>query len=86
MRSLLVFMLLVQPTGSGFYLDACSCLPRTIGARDPSDSREPVPPAAYEPVTAGIRTYRPVEPLPWEELNKRIMPKSEGAPEPEKHH
>ena len=37
-------------------------------------------PSNYRSITAGTRSYRPVEPLPWGDINRRVAPK--GALEP----
>lgn len=31
-------------------------------------------PSHYSPITAGTKRFRPVEPLSWEELNRRVAP------------
>jgi hypothetical protein len=33
-----------------------------------------IPPARYSPVLSGSQSYRPVEPLPWGDVNRRVMP------------
>jgi len=49
--------------------------------RDPADPEASVPPARYSPVTSGTKSHRPVEPLPWGDVNRRVMPKdSQPAP------
>lgn len=50
-------------------------LPRVIGERDPSDPRARVPRGGYQSVTAASKTFRPVAPLPWDELNRRVTPR-----------
>ena len=50
-------------------------LPRVIGERDPSDPWTRVPRGGYQSVTAATKTYRPVAPLPWDELNRRVTPR-----------
>lgn len=42
---------------------------------DPANPRERVPPTRYKSVTRDLQSYRPVEPLTWEELNRRVAPK-----------
>lgn len=37
-------------------------------------------PSHYRSITAGTKTYRPVEPLPWDELNRRVAPKGALPP------
>ncbi|KAB2943107.1 MAG: hypothetical protein K8F92_04990 [Hyphomicrobium sp.] len=39
-----------------------------------------VPPQHYGSVMSGTRSFRPVEPLPWGGVNRRVMPKDGGAP------
>jgi len=36
-------------------------------------------PSRYDPITGGTRSYRPVEPMPWGDVNRRVAP-PEGAP------
>lgn len=55
-------------------------LPRLFGDRDPSDASSPVPRATYQSVTAATKTYRPVAPLPWDELNRRVAPRPKQDP------
>ena len=37
---------------------------------------EPVatPPARYESIVTGAKSYRPVEPMPWGDINRRVAP------------
>lgn len=51
-------------------------------ARDPANPNEPVPSAAYRPVIAGTKSFRPVEPMPWGDINRRVMPPDAKAPSP----
>jgi len=44
-------------------------------ARDPANPEASVPPARYSPIMSGTKSYRPVEPLPWGDVNRRVMPK-----------
>ena len=39
-----------------------------------------VPPARYGSVMSGTRSFRPVEPLPWGGVNRRVAPEEQGAP------
>jgi hypothetical protein len=41
-----------------------------------------VRPLAYEPITKGAKSYRPVEPMPWGDVNRRVAPPGSlpGAP------
>lgn len=51
---------------------------------------EPVatPPARYEPIVTGTKSYRPVEPMPWGDINRRVAPAAakesgpSGSPSP----
>jgi hypothetical protein len=60
----------------------------------PADPGVPVAPNRYRPVVSGSKSYRPVEPLPWGEVNRRVAPppKATGpqgkgaAPAPEHKH
>lgn len=55
-------------------------LPRVFGDRDPSDPGSRVPRVGYQSVTAATKTYRPVDPLPWDELNRRVTPRPKQEP------
>jgi len=50
-------------------------------ARDPADPGARVPPNRYSPVMSGTRSYRPVEPMPWGDVNRRVAP-PDAAREP----
>lgn len=41
-----------------------------------------VRPFRYAPVTSGAQSYRPIEPMPWGDVNRRVAPKGSlpGAP------
>ena len=41
----------------------------------PDDPAAPVPSARYQSVISGAKSYRPVEPLPWGDVNRRVAPK-----------
>ena len=47
----------------------------TLGERDPSDPSQAVPATTYRPVTSGLQSFRPVEPLPWGGQNEKVAPK-----------
>jgi hypothetical protein len=49
--------------------------PPTLGYRDPSESSQPVPPTTYRPVTWGLQSFRPTDPLPWGSQNDKVAPK-----------
>jgi len=52
-----------------------------VHAASPDDPGAPASSARYRPVTSGTRTYRPVEPLPWGDVNRRVAPQPQQAPE-----
>ena len=41
----------------------------------PDDPAAPVPSARYQSVISDTKSYRPVEPLPWGDVNRRVAPK-----------
>ena len=43
-------------------------------AHNPANPDIGVPPARYSPVLSGSQSFRPVEPLPWGDVNRRVMP------------
>jgi hypothetical protein len=47
---------------------------RTLRVAGPDDPAARVPDARYEPITSGTKSYRPVEPLPWPDVNRRVAP------------
>jgi hypothetical protein len=47
----------------------------TLGYQDPSDASQRVPATTYQPVTSGLQSFRPVEPLPWGSQNEKVAPK-----------
>jgi hypothetical protein len=47
-------------------------------ARDPVDPGATVPPARYAPVFYGTKSYRPVEPVPWGNVNRSVAPPETG--------
>jgi hypothetical protein len=49
--------------------------------RDPANPDASVPPARYSPVISGMKSYRPVEPLPWGDVNRRVTPE-DAQPSP----
>jgi hypothetical protein len=44
-------------------------------AASPDDPRARVKANRYSPVTSGTKSYRPVDPLPWGDVNRRVAPK-----------
>lgn len=59
-------------------------LPYPYGERDPSVPNVGIAPANYRPVTRDINSYRPVDPLPWGDVNKRVSPIPKQPPKQEK--
>lgn len=51
-------------------------LPYPYAARDPSDPGSASSHLSYQRITRGLGTYRPIDPLPWGDVNKRVTPKS----------
>lgn len=53
-------------------------------ARDPADPNAGVPPSGYSSIISGTKSYRPVPPLPWGDVNRRVTPKdAEPSAEPD---
>lgn len=53
-------------------------VPLPTWGRDPADPSAPVPPARYAPVISGAKSYRPVEPVPWGNVNRSAAPPETG--------
>ncbi len=68
MRRILIF------TTLALALSACAAVPPYL--ERPADPSVKVPRVGYQPVAGEIKTYRPVGPKGWEELNRRVTPKS----------
>jgi hypothetical protein len=49
-------------------------------AASPADPATRVPAVRYDPVTSGTKSYRPVEPLPWGDVNRRVAPPGTSVP------
>lgn len=71
MTMLRFFMIASAATSLG----ACAATPPR-GLLAPADATARVPAVRYDTVTAGTKTFRPAEPKNWEELNRRVGPKS----------
>jgi len=56
-------------------LGACAAPPKIMSGPSPSDPAVRVPALAYQPITGGVKSFRPVEPKGWEELNRNVGPK-----------
>jgi hypothetical protein len=65
----------------GCSLGACSVASSQGQGPHPADPQARVPATSYRAVTSGYESRRPVEPLPWRELNERVAPqeKPRGA-------
>jgi hypothetical protein len=75
MRSLLIVPWLLWPTTAWTHDNHRDhALPRAIGDRNTSDPRARVPRSIYRSVTAATKTFRPVDPLPWDQINRRVAP------------
>lgn len=74
LQAILLLALLTEPAYAFDWPIGRRSLPRVIGERDPSDPGARVPRTTYQSVTAATKTYRPVAPLSWEELNRRVTP------------
>lgn len=55
----------------------------SVGARNPADADAVVPLARYSPVLSGSQSFRPVAPLSWGDVNRRVMPKDALRSTPE---
>ncbi|WP_092161714.1 hypothetical protein [Bosea sp. CRIB-10] len=66
---------LVALVAAGALLGACVAPPVIATGPSPADASVRVPALAYQPVTGGVKTFRPVEPKGWEELNRQVTPK-----------
>jgi hypothetical protein len=47
----------------------------------PDAPAAPVPSARYRSVISDTKSYRPVEPLPWGDVNRRVAPKDGSTQE-----
>ncbi len=43
------------------------------------DNPVKVKPLQYKSIGQGNQSYRPIEPMPWGDVNKRVMPKGSGS-------
>jgi hypothetical protein len=65
---------------------ALALIAARANAASPDDPGAPVRADRYRPVISGTKSYRPVEPLPWGDVNRRVAPapekgKDSGAPQ-----
>jgi hypothetical protein len=58
-------------------------VPSLAGAlsANPADPSAPVAPQRYQPVTGGTKSYRPVEPMQWGDVNRRVTPPGARSPQ-----
>lgn len=83
MQRLLILSMILLAPNSALAFDrhqSAGELPRVFGGRDPSDPGARVPRTIYQSVTGATKTYRPVDPLPWDELNRRVTPRPKQDP------
>ena len=59
-------------------LQALALMAFPAHSASPDDPAVPVPSARYQSVISDTKSYRPVEPLPWGDVNRRVAPK-EGS-------
>lgn len=83
MRVRLIFLLAALPALCGWG-DREAVWPYAGAAPDRSVA---VPDSRYLPVGAGTKSFRPVEPMPWGDVNERVAPRHDKAlsEAPEKH-
>jgi len=60
-------------------LGACAAPVIPDSLARPANPDAPVPPPAYHSVTAGAATLRPVGPMNWREINRRVTPQKGPA-------
>lgn len=77
MRAQLLIVLAASPLLAGW-----EPLPWPHAGRMPDDAGAGGP-SHYQSITAGTKSYRPAEPLSWEELNRRAAPKGALPPKGE---
>ena len=63
---------------AGFYV---AVLAGTGHAASPDEPTAPVPASQYSSILSGTKSYRPVEPLPWGDVIRRVMPKAKQPEE-----
>ena len=74
MKAQLLIVLAASPLLAGW-----EPLPWPHAGRMPDDP-EAGGSSPYQSITAGTTSYRPVEPLSWEDLNRRVAPKGALPP------
>ena len=81
MRRILVIALVLGAhglTGWGWHREA----PPWPQAGPMPDAPVPVKPYRYAPVTSGAISNRPVAPMPWPDVNRRVSPPAVKTPPP----
>ncbi|MGH7487960.1 MAG: hypothetical protein ACREMY_20520 [bacterium] len=66
-----------------FFGAALALTTATVRSGGPDDPGAPTRADRYRPVTSGTKSYRPVEPLPWGDVNRRVTPAPKKKVEPE---
>jgi hypothetical protein len=59
-------------------------VPYPYRERDPSDPNVEAVTSDYRSVTRELGSYRPIDPLPWGDVNKRVTPIPKPPPKQEK--
>jgi hypothetical protein len=77
------FAVVAAPAEAHEWLLWRRALPYPYVERDPSNPYAAISALTYSPVTQDLRPYRPVEPLPWGDVNKRVSPNSSSTPNKE---
>lgn len=76
----LAILAIATPAASHDWFRRDRALPYPYGERDPSDPNVGITSANYGPVTRELSSYRPVDPLPWGDVNKRVTPVPKQPP------
>ena len=72
MRTTVSIIVLMAPLGFA--------APALAAGPHPADPGASVPPARYQSVTGGVRSYRPVGPKPWVRSNELVTPQPKPKP------
>ena len=67
-------MNLIPAMAAAVILSACAASPPLTDVSGVIDPATAVPSLNYRSVTSGTIDYAPVEPLPWDELNRGVSP------------
>jgi len=62
-------------------LQALALMAFPAHSASPDDPAAPVPSARYQSVISDAKSYRPVDPLPWGDVNRRVAPKDGSTKE-----